>query len=323
MLFTDGNFVSSTDLVAWDPEVTAAAKAESIVIDSSQGSIITRAMTDMMSTVTARTQNFSGYYVGIGYTAAHEAAVRNTGSASINSPKARLSQIVAVSPDPSKRQFLLWGTMFTLQAFYRSAFHRKDNDRYEKKMTMYKSEQDRAWANLKYMGLPIVYAPLSCPGATFEPGSGTWGDANLSSAGSSVQVGSVTYYVAITWVNSANYVSPSNTNRGESAGSTLGAVTILANQAVSVNITSLNPPTGSLANVGIADGVYSPQPATGWNVYVGTKRDQLWLQNATPIAVATKTYTLAAAPTLSGYPLTAGQWENVNYALTDGVLWRA
>lgn len=324
MLYTDGNFITSDDMTVIDPEIMKTAAAELIIVDNSPQSIITQSLGELSAEITSRFQNFSGYLVGVGYTANHLAAVLNVLSTAINRPRARMNQIVAIGPDPTKSQFQRYAVYYCLHAFYRSAFHRKLNDRYEKKMGLYKEETDRAWANLKYMGMPIVTSPLPCPGATLEYQSGTWGCDNVTATGSgSTDTGS-TYYVAITWVNSANYASPTAQNQGESGPSMVATVPVGAGQFVSVSIATLNPPSGSLPQaLGTSDGIYNPQPATGWNIYVGLTKTAMWLQNATPVPIATKTSTLTVAPLTSGSLLNQGQFPEYNYALSEGMVWRA
>lgn len=317
MLFTDGNFISAADLAVIDPEVTSMAATEKIVIDSTPGSTLMQTVTEMGTELTAKFQNFTGYLVGIGYTANHVAAVLNVLSTAINRPRARLNQVVAVDPDPSKRMFKQWATYYCLRAIYRAAFHRRLNDRYEKKMEMFEAERKRSWMNLNASGLPILTSPLACPGALLEVNAGTWGAANVTATGSGSGDPGTTYDVAITWVNGAMYVSPSLKNNAESGPSSIVTQVVASGQFVHIDITSLIPPNGTLAALGTADGIYNPMPASAWNVYIGATGKTLFLQNASPIPIATKTYQPAGAPVLSGNALTSGQFSEYSFAFQN------
>jgi hypothetical protein len=78
-----------------------------------------------------------------------------------------------------------------------------------------------------------------------------------------------------------------------------------------VTIAGLNPPNGQAPiNVALGQGIVVPGNASGWNLYVGQSGQTLYLQNSTPIPIATQVYTMSGAPTLSGYPLLAGQYPD-------------
>jgi hypothetical protein len=74
------------------------------------------------------------------------------------------------------------------------------------------------------------------------------------------------------------------------------------------------------ARVGTADGLYTQLTATGWNVYVGTSQKSMFLQNTTPIALSTTTYTLPNAPVVAGSILKPGQFADYNFAFQNMLL---
>ncbi len=311
MTLTDSDIITQADLVAVDPEVAKTAPNESIDVPTA----IRLGMESVIHTIAMRYQGFSGYLMSPGSSAGHNAAVMNTYSTAVSRPRVRPNQVVGLGPDPARREMHTWIKYASLYAFYRSAYHRKlTEDRYEKKMEFYGGEQNQARDRLDATGLPVVLSPIPCPGAVRELNVGTWGAANVSAGGSgSTEPGSRSLDVAITWVG-AQYVSPAIPANQESAGSPTIAQAMLTGQVLSVNIASLNPPNGLVGMIGTADGVFGQIPAIGWNVYVGLFDQIMWLQNASPIPVATKSYTLSNAPVLSGNPLGYGQFPDYNFA---------
>jgi hypothetical protein len=310
MTLTDSDIITQADLVGVDPEVDKTAPNESIDVPTA----IRLGMESVIHTISTRYQGFSGYLMSPGSSAGHNAAVMNTYSTAVSRPRVRPNQVVGIGPDPARREMHTWIKYASLYAFYRSAYHRKIDDRYEKKMLFYGLENNQARDRLDATGLPVVLSPIPCPGAVRELNVGTWGAANVSAGGSgSTEPGGRSLDVAITWVG-AGYVSAAKPANQESAGSPMLTQAMLASQVVSVNIASLNPPNGLIGMIGTADGVFGQIPATGWNVYVGLFDQVMWLQNASPIPVATKTFTLPNAPVLSGSPLGYGQFPDYNFA---------
>jgi hypothetical protein len=322
MLITDCDYVAKSDLLAVDPEIGAISMANSIMIDG-PNSIIRKGIEEIGITLTARFQNFSGYLIGLGVSSNHAAAVFNTLSTSVSRPRMKLTQAVAVSPDPSKVQFKTWTQYHILYLFYRAAFSRKIDDRFAKKMELYKDEAERYWGFLEATGIPVITTPLPCPGAIREFNSGAWGTSNVTCGGSGSAEEGATYSIAVTWVNIPKYQSYSNTGNAESGPSVLVDTTPAAGQIITASISGLNPPNGMQAKIGVSDGVYSPLQATHWNIYAGQSGDQyLWLQNAGPIPIGTQSFTLPDTPILSGSPLVCGQSEDFNYSFQN-VLSRA
>ena len=333
MLFTDAPFVTAEQLSIIDGEFQRVADAEQIVVDNTDPqSVLIQSILGAGSYFTARFQNYSGYLISVGVNSNHVAAVLNILSTAINRPRALLRQIPVIEPDMTRSAFQRWVKYRCLHDFYRACFARKVNDRYEKKMNFYGEETKRHWDTLEGNGFPIVLNPLSAPAAYYEPGVGTWNASNLSAVSGGTQPAAANYEVVVTYVsmttNSAAYVSPLMQNGAESAGSPKATVSTTAAQVIAINITSLNPPNGLMQNaIGTASGYFAPMAATHWNVYVrqvpiSVGIHPLYLQNSVPIPIATKTYTLANAPVLSGYELNAGQPAQYDFT-AQNMLWRA
>ena len=328
MLLTDSDVITAAGLATIDPETTTIATNLGITMSgasnpqtlSAEPSIIDRAISGACGEITSSFQNFSGYLVGIGMNSAHVAAVLNTLSTSINRPRMQMNQVVAAEPNPANHNFRRWLEYKALYEFFRAAFRRKLEDKYEKKMNLWASEQQRAWYALLASGIPVVISPLPCPGAIREFNPGTWNNANLAAVGSGSADPGSSYDVAITWTNSTGYVSPTQRGNSESApSSTLSSFAVAAGKFLQVSIASLNAP-GSTINsaIGTASGIYTPLAATHWNIYVGSPGGVLYLQNAAPIAIATTSYTFAAVPNVTAtYPVWIGQAPDYNFAFQN------
>lgn len=321
MLFTDADCVTLADLKSLDSEVARIAQSENLTVEG-DGSIIRRSIEEMGQDLKSKLQSFTGYVVGIGSSANHIAAVMNIASGSVSRPILRLNQVVVGEPDPAKTEFKRWAEYSALADFYRTVVLRKVNDKHEHKMDLYRDMADRAWSILSACGIPLVMIPLPAPGAIREYNSGSWGVANLSAGGSGSTDSGAIYDVVVTWTGAA-YVSPSVRSNSESCPSAIASVTTTAGQIVSVNIASLNPPSGTFPSaLGTADGIHSPMLAAGWNIYVGLTGQTLYLQNSSPIPIATKTHALSNTPVLSGAQPGAGQASDFNFAV-QSILQRA
>lgn len=322
MLFTDGPFVTANDLNIVDGEFSAVAAKNGLIVDGSANSILTRSLSELGNDFTSRIQNFSGYLVGIGVNSNHVAAVLNILSTAINRPRALLHQITVKEPDPTRLTFKRWAEYYCLEAFYRALFARLINDRFEKKMNLYTAERKRMWKIVEGNGFPVVLSPLSCPGATLEYGAGVWGASNVTAAGSGSGDTGHTYDVSITWICQPQYVNGQTQNGCESAGSAVVTQAVAAGQFLTINISSLNPPSGQMPNaIGTSNGVYAPLQATGWNLYVGITGQTLYQQNASPYPLTTTSHTLSAPPTLSGFAQNAGQPAQYDFSFQN-ILWR-
>jgi hypothetical protein len=152
------------------------------------------------------------------------------------------------------------------------------------------------------------------PGAYFERNSGSWSSANVTTVpGPGTLDTPVACDVLITYcdMSQANlYVDASRTNNAESDGSDTINVSMTAGNVLSVDISTLNPPSGAQHPSQMMVVVVSPLKATHWNVYVGMTGGVLYLQNMAPIPVSTKSYTLAGDPVLSGYTFNGGQYPD-------------
>lgn len=238
-----------------------------------------------------------------------------------------------------------WLTYWAITLGYRHLTGRvtQSTDRYQQNYNNYRRYVGgEKWNILASTGLPYVRVPLPAPGAIFEQGSGRWTAANLSQVvpGSGSPAGG-NFYVAITWVaqgssnGSGLYVSPLKTGNAESGPSqiaptlntTLLSTTISSGNVLSIDITSLNPPTGTVnpAQASITGVSQGTMIATGWNIYVGVGDGgnppaYLYLQNSTPIPIATKTHALTGDPVLSGYTMGAGQYPDANMGIPNTMM---
>lgn len=319
MLITDGIFITPSFLESIDGEIIEVAAAENMNLPG----FIAESVNAAGSELIAKIQSFSGYLVGVGANANHQSAVLNVLSTAIQRPRALLNQIPVTEPNPTRTAFRRWIQFYCLTEFYIAVSNRKIKDRYDAKAKRYELQKKRHWQNLRGNGFPIVTAPLPCPGALLEYNVGTWGSSNVAAVSGGSAPSPVTYDVSITWCSLPLYVSSANQGNAESAGSAVQTLVVGADQVISVNTTGLTPPNGMISTaIGSAQGIYSPMIATNWNVYVGLTGQTLYLQNNAPIPIATGSYTLSAAPTLSGFPQNAGQCANYDFSFLD-VLWRA
>ena len=295
MLWTDSTFITIADLTRLDSEVTEVASSNEITLSGDDGIIrgtIEESAIELQKLLTA----FGGYLGSGDLSANHLAAVMNVGSMNSIRQKALLQQVVVSGDAPNSWNHVKqWAVFWCLQLVYRNAFNRSVKDRYEGKMRYYASElRRRVTPSLHGLGIPIVLRPLPVPGARFERDSGTWDSDNVTqAAGPGVASGALS--VAVTYVDmttSSLYVSPVSRGNAESNPSERIAVTLVSGNVISVDITSLVPPTSVQHPSQLLIHVISPLTATHWNVYVGTSTGLLYLQNPTPIPIATKAYTL-------------------------------
>lgn len=325
MLFTDGPFITPEDLNSIDGEFIELARDNGILVDGSSNSLLTRSTLAAGAELTAKIQNFSGYLVGVGVSSNHLAAVLNVLSTAINRPRMFLQQIPVTEPNPTRMAVIEWVRYYCLYHFYQNMFFRNvKEDRFELKMKHYEREKKRRWKELSGNGIPVVLSPFSCPGAVWDYGSGTWSQSNVTSASTLASTAGGVFYVTITWVQLPSYGGPTNPNGNESGGSVPMPSAIGPNEVISVNLSNLNPPTGLMQPaIGTAQGVYPPQVATNWNVYVGNSpTGPFFLQNQAPILITTTTYNLASDPVLSGPIQNPGQPAQYDYSVQN-MLWRA
>lgn len=319
MLFTDADIQTADALLAIDSEVPRVAQAENLLLAGpGQNSICRQAMTECAHWITAEMQSHGGVATGLGISGGHTAAVLDIGGAPSAVPYCRLSNVVASGNyDNMQSNIERWVIYKTLALFYRAATNRKVNDRYEGKYRQYKADADNAESYLKSSGLPIVMSPLPCPGSAMEPDSGAW-DATCVSLVSGSGTSTDNYQIAITYLDSSLYVSPTDKGNAESGPSARIERVAESGKVFRLSISTLNPPTGSTPKRGTAEGSVSYLTATHWNVYVGKVGGRMFLQNGLPIPIGTTTYTLSGDPALTGDLLGLGQYPDSNFAFITG-----
>ena len=317
-ILTDAEWVTGQDLAALDSEVATIATNEvpPIPLDAVAGGppgICQNACDECGRFLMGVGQAFSGFMPPFMMPYNQTAATIQMVAPSVNRTRYALSQIVVSSPLPGYLSDLKrWAAYTAIWMFYREAFYRRMNDRYEKKMLMYEKEiRNKYWPRVWNNGIPVSNTPLVCPGAIHEFNAGFWGQSNVTAtAGMNANV-LAQYDVAITWVDQSKYVSPSNNGNAESGPSAVQQLDVPPNQVIAISIAGLNPPNGtSPVNVSLGLGVVTPGNATGWNVYVAATNAvpyYMYLQNAVPIPIASLSYTLAGAPVLTGNILMPGQ----------------
>lgn len=319
MLWTDSIFISTADLTRIDTEVPTIAVTEGVTLDGDNG-LIKGAIEEAAQEIQKWVIAFGGYLNAGDLSANHLAAVLNVGIGNSVRQKIVLSQVCVSGDTANSFSYIKqWAIFFTLRVFYRGVFTRTINDRYEKKMDLYKSELDRrVSATVKALGIPVVLRPLFAPASYFTRNSGTWDSTNVS-----VVVGpgtsAVSYDVAVSYMDMSQsnlYVSPAVPNNAESNISPIITQAVTSGHVIEVDTTSLIPPTGIQDPAQVLVSVMSPLMATHWNVYVGLTGKTLYLQNLSPIPVATKTFTLPNDPLLSGYYSLLGQYSDRRLSLT-------
>jgi hypothetical protein len=311
MLWTDGFFVTAADLAQVDADVNKLSAAMSITMDGT-GGVCHRGIENAGRDILSKLSSFSGFVAGPGLSYNHLAAVFNTGSTTNNRTRAQLSNVVVSDPHNSSgwTDVKIFAIYHSLLHLFRMAMNRANSsdDRYQTKFDRYKKELETAvWPTLKVAGLPVVVRPLYRPGAAFTFSPGTFA---LSTQHSSGTAGG-TLHAAVT------YVSSSTLTNNESHPSESQSVVVASGDVLSINITGLNPPTGVQSRADAARAAEYPLAATHWNLYVGTSSSQMYLQNASPIAIATKTYSLTGDPTSTGALAGFGQYPEQYIVLRE------
>lgn len=302
-LFTDADLVTVAELSAVDSEIEAIAAAETL----SGAGIIGQAWEECADAVagvlTARSDEWIDPVV-----------------ATISGSRVDLSQVVVSTSTRAMSSLRRWALYVALTLFYRAAANRKLTDRMVAKMERAELDARDAWGRLQRMGLGYVTAPLPAPGATREYGAGLFTSAALTTPTGGTSVATVVYYVAITWVDGSAYVSAANRGNAESGPSAKLSCSVLATKTIAVSIAALTPPSGAAAPQSQNGRSVARRTATAWNVYVGISADRMYLQNSTPIPVATTSYTLASDPVLSGYELWPGQVPDAFFQVDNVVV---
>ena len=315
MLFTDSDLVTAYDLKAVDGEADAVSRTEKINLDGPQ-SIIRQAWAECSSHLNKHLQAYGGFFGSSG-SANHIGAVMNTGIYSSTAPIIMLYRVVAHNwrYDNSPSDIQLWVIYAALAKLYRNASNRKGVDRYQEKAERFNQEAIDKWGDFVAQGLPAVIGPIEAPGALHAHGAGMWAVSTAAGNGTTT----TTYKVCITYYDASAYVSQLSKANAESGPSASQDVAVITGNNIRVDITGLQSPTGSQAKIGTSEGLTLTRPATHWNIYVAATPvvDGLlpvyYYQTSLPIA--TKTFTLAGDPVLSGTIMDQGQFPDPGYNL--------
>jgi hypothetical protein len=314
MLFTDSDVATQSDLIQIDSLVTTAAKtAKPHITLSGPGSICEQAWRECGQKILAAMQMYTSYLMQPGMSGGHVAAVNNTGVPARTQSRTRLNQIVASESQygGAKSPVQLWMAYHALTLFYREAALRMEKDIYERRYVQYEKDSTFWWRQLRQNGLPFVWQELEAPGAKHSVNAGTWNGNNLTAATAAGAIGGA-FAVAITYYDGTRYQSTGALNgNAESAPSDTLSVVTTAGQSIQVSISSLNPPTGAMDNVGLAAGAWTPLNASNWNLWVGQQEGPLYLQQQ-GIPIGTTTFALPNDPVMSGPTMGAGQYQDLN-----------
>lgn len=170
-----------------------------------------------------------------------------------------------------------WHVHKTLAMVYRDAYNNQLNDRYLNKWNEYENLAKASSETYLQIGIGLVADPLpepAVPALSAAPGP----------------MAGATYYVAVTWTNTAGH---------ESNPSDLATITTVDGQQMIVSV--INPPANAL----------------GWNVYVGQSPDTISLQNSTPIELSN---TWALTTLVQGSAAGSGQaptWFFVDHRIIE------
>lgn len=293
--------------------MAVAASCKPPILIDGPGSICEGAWQECGRKILQAMQSYTSYPTQGGMSAAHVAAVFNTGMPARTQARIQLNPIVASESAYASMdsQIQRWVQYYALYLFYRDAAGRIANDRYEGKMLRFDQEATKAWHRLRTEGLPIIPRPLEAPGAKHAFGAGKWSLSNVSSvtggSNAAVQPG----FVAITWCDASQYKSQADKGNAESGPSEVLNYQIGASQLLHVDITGLNPPTGQPDPVGMSQGIGTPMQATHWNLWAGTSINAMYLQRES-IPIATKSFTLAGDPVATGSLMGRGQFSSGN-----------
>lgn len=317
MLWTDSDFVTPEELASIDSEILSVANAEEIVLENPNGTgLIHRAIEECGAGFMKYMQLFGGYLYAGDSTSGHDNAVMNIGQGIRNRSRILLSQVPVSSIHPlAWAPVKRWVVYWILYLFYQDAASRRmDNDRYGKKADYYKAQANgKYWDDLRTAGVPVVNSPLPCPGAIWEPGQGVWDDGAVTVVSGSGTL-TDTYAVVITWVDQIRQ------KNAESGPSAQVVVSLTPGNVLKVDTSLLVPPTGQQHPGTLALATVDCARATGWNVYAGPAGGPLYLQNPSPIAVATKTWTAPADPVTGTVQAGTGQWADRYLSMPSGVM---
>lgn len=314
MLWTDRrSLIDATYLGRIDSEVSSIAKDDEISVEDKIALSCEEALMDLNSRIEA----FSGgFFVGGDISLNHIAAVMNTGTRAQVTQRVLPSQIVVSGINGSTSPLSRWIASHALYSFYRDAMNRGGKDRLKAKMDLYFLEVQKFFTSqLASYGLPVVLNPLACPAAELEGNSGCWNNDNLSQTPNVACTLAEQVTVVVTYCDASSfelYQSAIRKNNAESHPSKQAQLALTTGNALTVDISSLNPPTGEQHPSTWQVCRITPLKATGWNVYVSTavSNGRLILQNSSPILISTTSYTLPADPLTIGPVVGFGQYED-------------
>lgn len=338
MLWTDDDFISPEDLAILDSEIPTIACDESLLLTGPTG-FIRRQVDEAEQVILQKLEVFGGWVGSSTLSANHIQAVLNVGGGAAAARVKVLMDQVVVSDrvDLKWSHVKRWVCYRLVTSFYRNVYSRvASKDRLKSKLTEFSRELQRTQNQMfDDLGLPVVYQPLPRPAANYSvtavgnPGdgagsvldSGSWGEENIAKVPGTNPNFSGGIDVVVTYVCSQFYRSPVNRGNGESHPSNRVTASLSTNEVLSIDITSLNPSQGIQDPGTMALVVFTPLPATHWNLYVGrsgTRSDgtpnPLYLQNTEgPIPISQKTYVMSAAPTFSGANAGIGQYADRRY----------
>lgn len=323
MLWTDKDFVDATDLASIDPDITDAATSLDINLTGPKG-MLRVGIIDAGRKLENNLISFTTYISSNDLSANHLAAVFYTGTQPNQRRRITLDQIVISGRNRGyDSEIKQWAINRVLMRFYQAASNKSEDDRYTNKLTQFrKLDQLEYWPQITQSGMPFVYRPMPAPGATQQRNPGAW-STSQSALGGAIAAGG--FVVGVTYVDSTKFISVANPANGESDAGILQTITLVSGNVISVDITKLNPPVGSISVSDIARGFVVPLNADSWNVYVGagdgSEDVPMYLQNASPIPIGTRTYTLAGDPLTTGAVLGIGQYPE-SYMATQELIQR-
>lgn len=308
MLWTDADFITTEDLLSVDPDVSETASSLGINLTGPKG-MIRVGIVDAGRKLENALISFTTFISSNDLSANHLNAVFFTGVQPNQRRRITLDQIVVSGRSRSfDSDIKQWAMNRVLIRFYLAASNQSEDDRYTNRLEQFKKQdQLEYWPQLVQSGMPFVYRPMPAPGAVQYRSPGAW-STSQSILGGTTAAGQFT--VGITYVDLSKYRGSDNPANAEGDAGVLQTLTLVSGNGIAIDITRLNPPTGIIPPSELARGFVVPLNASGWNVYVGAGDGTapMYLQNDTPLPIATKTYALAGDPTTTGVELGIGQY---------------
>ncbi len=316
MLYTDAPFITQADLALIESEIPDVAGVADIDLDTH----IQLCIDEFADWLQAKQVTFSGYIPPFNVPSTASYALVNTLTQASNRTRVALSQILTTDGDYPGRWSAVKRTAVyeTVMKFYRQASSRKEVDRYEKKLDLYRKELRTVYfPRLKARGVPIVNRPMAAPAAYQEFQAGTFDDTNLTRLNNiSVVTDDPTVEVVVTWIDNRYYTSFRVNANAESGPGPIASLQLHSGDFAVVDISTLNAPNGMYRPSAIANIPIVPLNASGWNVYASIGGGPFILQNSSPIDYATKSFTVNPLLT-TGFQLTNGQYADLSIPLPD------